>query len=67
VDCSTPPLASLTIVSGAKSWKVNVADRSHVILIGANEFSCEWKMKKVAVNYRETSEGEGDVISLEIQ
>jgi tetratricopeptide (TPR) repeat protein len=67
VDCSTPPLASLTVVSGAKTWKMTVADRSHVILIGADEFSCGWNKQKVAVNYRETAEGEGNVISLEIQ
>ena len=67
VDCSTPPLASLTVISGAKTWKMNVADRNHVILIGTDEFSCAWTKQKVALNYRETSEGEGSVVSLEIQ
>jgi Tfp pilus assembly protein PilF len=67
VDCSKPPLASLTVVSGAKTWKMKVADRNHVILIGADEFSCAWSKQKVALNYRETSEGEGNVVSLEIQ
>jgi tetratricopeptide (TPR) repeat protein len=67
VDCSTPPLATLTVLSGAKTWKMKVADTSHVILIGTDEFSCAWKKQKVALNYRETSEGEGNIISLEIQ
>ncbi len=67
VDCSTTPLALLTVVSGTKTWKMKVGDRNHVVLIGADEFSCAWNKKKVALNYRETSEGEGDVISLEIQ
>jgi Flp pilus assembly protein TadD len=67
VDCSTPPLATLTVVSGAKTWRMNVADRTHLVLIGATEFSCAWIKQKVALNYRETSEGEGNVISLEIQ
>jgi len=67
VDCSTAPIATLTVVSGVKTWKMKVADRDHVILIGADEFSCDWNKKKVAVNYRETSAGQGDVISLEIQ
>jgi hypothetical protein len=40
VDCSTPPFATLTVVSGAKTWKMKVTDTSHVILIGADEFSC---------------------------
>jgi tetratricopeptide (TPR) repeat protein len=67
VDCSTPPLATLTVVSGAKTWKMKVPDRDHVVLIGADEFSCGWNKQKVALNYRQTSEGEGSVISLEIQ
>jgi hypothetical protein len=67
VDCSTPPLATLTVVSGARTWKMKVADSNHLILIGADQFSCAWAKQKVAVNYRETSEGEGNVISLEIQ
>jgi Flp pilus assembly protein TadD len=67
VDCSTPPLATLTVVSGAKTWKMNVADINHVIVIGADKFSCAWNKQKVALNYRETSEGESKVVSLEIQ
>jgi tetratricopeptide (TPR) repeat protein len=67
VNCATPPFATLTVVSGAKTWKMKVADTNHVILIGADQFSCAWNKQKVAVNYRETSEGEGNVVSLEIQ
>jgi len=36
-------------------------------VIGADTFSCDWKDQKVAVNYRQTGEGEGDLISLELQ
>ena len=36
-------------------------------LIGADAFSCSWNKQKVALNYRETSEGEGNVVSLEVQ
>ncbi len=67
VDCSVPPLASLIVVSRGKTWKMKVSDRNHVILIGADEFSCGWNKQEVALNYRQTSEGEGDVVSLEIQ
>jgi tetratricopeptide (TPR) repeat protein len=66
-DCSPTPSILLTVVSGAKTWKMKVADRNHLILIGADQFSCAWNKKKVAVNYRETGDGEADVISLEIQ
>jgi tetratricopeptide (TPR) repeat protein len=67
VDCSAPPLATLTVVSGAKTWKMKVADTNHIVLIGADAFSCSWNKRKVALNYRETSEGEGNVVSLEVQ
>ncbi len=66
-DCATPPSILLTIVSGGKTWKMKVPDKNHFILIGADEFSCLWSRKKVAVNYRETTAGEASVISLEIQ
>jgi len=67
VDCSAPPLATLTVVSGAKTLKMKVADTNHIVLIGADAFSCSWNKQKVALNYRETSEGEGKVVSLEVQ
>jgi tetratricopeptide (TPR) repeat protein len=66
-DCSNPPSALLTVVSNEKTWKMKVADRNHMVVIGADEFSCSWSRKKVAINYRETTDGEANVISLEIQ
>lgn len=66
-DCTTSPSAVLTVVSGGKTWKIKVADRNHLVLIGANEFSCSWNKQRVALNYRETANGEGSAISLEIQ
>jgi tetratricopeptide (TPR) repeat protein len=67
VDCSATPAATLTVLSGTKTWKMNVADRNHLVLIGADQFSCDWHKQKVALNYRESKEGEGNVFSLEIQ
>lgn len=67
VDCAAPPLAVLSVLSGTTTWKMKVSDRSHVVLIGADTFSCAWNKQKVALNFRETSPGEGSVISLEIQ
>lgn len=67
VDCSAAPQAVVTLLAGSKSLKVHVRDSAHVILIGADQFSCDWKDIKVAVNYRERGDGDGDVVSLEIQ
>lgn len=67
IDCSAPPQAVLTVASGAKSIRVHIRDSAHVILIGADAFSCDWKNKQVAVNYRERADGDGDAVSLEMQ
>jgi hypothetical protein len=67
VDCSADPSAVLTVVSGSQTLKMKVADKSHVILIGADQFSCSWSRQKVAVNYRQGDTGEISVVSLEIQ
>jgi tetratricopeptide (TPR) repeat protein len=67
VDCSSPPAAVLTISAGGKAWKMRAQDRGHLILIGADELSCDLKNRSVAVNYRETGTEQGDIISLELQ
>lgn len=67
VDCSGAPVAILTIVAGATTWKMRAADSAHTIVIGADNLSCAWANQKVAVNYRQTGDSQGDVISLEIQ
>jgi hypothetical protein len=43
------------------------ADSRHVIVIGADEFSCAWTNRKVALNYHETGETEGSVMTIELQ
>jgi hypothetical protein len=40
---------------------------AHAIVIGADNFSCKWTNQRVAVNYRETGETEGTLVSIEIQ
>ena len=67
VDCSSPPAATLSVVAAAKTWLIQVADSKHVVLIGADEFSCSWTQKKVALNFRPTGDLTGNVVSIEIQ
>jgi tetratricopeptide (TPR) repeat protein len=67
VDCSSPPTATLTVVSLGKTWKMQVSDSKHVLLIGAEAFSCSWSKQKAALNYRETGVGMGRVVSIEVQ
>lgn len=47
--------------------KLHVRDTKHVVVIGADAFSCKWAYQNAAVNYRETGEGTGEVVSVELQ
>jgi hypothetical protein len=66
-DSSALLEVSVRAASGTHVWKMSTADRGKVVLVGADAFSCDWKNQKVAVNYRESSVGQGDLVSLEIQ
>jgi hypothetical protein len=67
VDCSAAPGAVLTLESGAKTWRLRVADAKKVVVIGADSFSCSWKDERVAVNYRDAGKDTGDLVSVEIE
>jgi tetratricopeptide (TPR) repeat protein len=67
VDCSSSPKAVMTVSATSKSWTMQVADIRHVLVMGADAFSCNWSKQKVAVNFRETGEATGSVFSIEIQ
>ena len=60
-------MATVIILEGPKTWKFRVANSKKAMVIGADQFSCDWQGQKVAINYRETGDGQGDLISLEIQ
>jgi tetratricopeptide (TPR) repeat protein len=67
VDCSGSPGATVSLAASGKVWAMHVRDTQHVVLIGADKFSCSWANVTAGVNYREAGEGKGEVISLEIQ
>jgi tetratricopeptide (TPR) repeat protein len=67
IDCSAAPQAVVTVISGTRTIKVHIQDSAHVLLIGADKFSCDWKNVRVAVNYRERPDGDGEAVSLEMQ
>jgi tetratricopeptide (TPR) repeat protein len=67
VDCSAPPAATLTISSSGKKWKMLASQSNKLILIGADEFSCSWKGRKVSVNYRKSGDDQGNLVSMELE
>jgi thioredoxin-like negative regulator of GroEL len=67
VDCSQTPAAVLTVIAGKKTFKLRSEDYKSITLIGADDFSCDWRNRAVAVNYKPGGKVDGDVVSLEIQ
>jgi Flp pilus assembly protein TadD len=66
VECAQPAVALLTVLSGKKTWKLRVADTRALVLVGARTFSCDWRGRQVAINYREGGQADGDLVSLEL-
>jgi tetratricopeptide (TPR) repeat protein len=67
VDCSQAPSAILTVAAGAKVVRLRTENYKSVMLIGADDFSCDWKSRPVAVNYRPGGKADGDLVSVEVQ
>jgi tetratricopeptide (TPR) repeat protein len=67
VDCSQAPSAILTVSAGAKVLKLRTQDYKSLTLIGADDFSCDWKGRSVAVNYRAGGKADGELVSVEVQ
>lgn len=67
VDCSSPPMAILTVHSDAGTLKLRTADYKSLLLIGADDFSCDWHDRQINANYKSTSAGTGDLVSLEMK
>jgi len=67
VDCSQAPAAILTITAEGRLLKLRAADYKSLVLIGADEFSCDWKDRQVTVNYKSGGSTNGDLVSLEVR
>jgi tetratricopeptide (TPR) repeat protein len=66
VDCSQSPVAILTVVA-AKTLRLRTNDYRSLLLVGADQFSCDWKNVPVTVNYKAGGKSDGDLVSLEIR
>ncbi len=65
-ECPANGAATLNLTVGAKRIKLHAADAKSILVIGADGFQCGWKNKRVAINYRERTATDGDLISVEI-
>ena len=67
VDCSQAPAAVVTIASEGTVLKLRAPDYKSLLLIGANDFSCDWRDRAVTVNYKPGGVSDGDLVSLEVR
>jgi len=67
VDCSKAPAATVMVNTGNRSMKLHTGDYKALLVIGEDQFSCDWRNRKVAVNYKAAGPGDGDLVSLEVQ
>jgi tetratricopeptide (TPR) repeat protein len=67
VDCSQGPLAILTIRTNARTLKLRTGDYKSLLVVGADEFSCDWADRAVIANYKAGGKADGDLVSIEVQ
>jgi tetratricopeptide (TPR) repeat protein len=67
VDCSADSVAILNVRSGQRVLKLRAENYKQLLVMGEDEFSCDWRDRKVLVNYKPGGKSDGDVVTLEIQ
>ncbi len=67
VDCSEPPVAVLTVSAEGILLKLRAADYKSLLLIGADDFSCSWRDRRITANYKPGGVSDGDLVSLEMR
>jgi tetratricopeptide (TPR) repeat protein len=67
VDCSQSPVATVMVLAGGKKQRFVTHDYKSLPVIGADEFSCDWKDKTISVNYKAAAAGGGDLVSVEVE
>jgi hypothetical protein len=68
VDCSTPPAATLNLNADGKQLRLSAPDAKQVIVIGSDEnFSCDWRNRRVLVNYKAGGRTDGELLTVELK
>ncbi|HEY1270331.1 MAG TPA: hypothetical protein VGF08_00010 [Terriglobales bacterium] len=67
VDCSHSPAAVVTLSSAGRVLKLRAEDYKSLVVVGADQFSCNWKNLAASANYKASGKGTGDLVSLEVE
>lgn len=65
VECGSPPGAIVNVNSAGHTWQMHAADRNAIVLIGVDHFDCGWHDDAVSINYKQSGDLQGDLVSLE--
>ena len=67
IDCSNTPTAVVTISSGKRTLKLRSGNYKSMVVVGADQFSCDWRDRPVSANYKANGTSGGDLVSLEVE
>ena len=67
VDCSHQPAAFVNVRKNQKTIRLYTNDYTKLMVMGADEFSCGWRDKRVLINYKAGGHADGDLVSLELE
>jgi tetratricopeptide (TPR) repeat protein len=67
VDCSQNPGAILTVRTNSRTLRLRTDNYKSLLLVGADEFSCDWTDRAVIANYKPGGKADGDLVSVEVQ
>jgi tetratricopeptide (TPR) repeat protein len=65
--CQPGGAAVLTVAAGKQTLQLATPDYRTLVVLGADAFSCSWHDVPIAANYRASSAGAGDLVSLALQ
>ena len=49
------------------TYKLHASDYKSLLVIGEDQFSCEWTNRLVSVNYRAVGKNGGEMVSMEVR
>jgi tetratricopeptide (TPR) repeat protein len=67
VDCSHNPVAILSVRTNSRTLQLRTDNYKSLLLVGADEFSCDWMDRAVIANYKAGGTADGDLVSVEVQ
>jgi tetratricopeptide (TPR) repeat protein len=67
VDCSQDLAAILTVRTNSRTLRLRTDNYKSLLLVGADEFSCDWTDRAVVANYKAGGKADGDLVSVEVQ